>query len=216
MPSATIEFTVGQYQSAFQLAAALNFGLSIFRQLRQPSQEAAISQANSVLELARRSSDWADSKMRAMEEAAKNKCVEAGGNPDTEFVIYLDQKGYDLATQKMVDTAELENDVLQVSWEIDKKRIDWNRIDETLEWSAMLFFVFSIFCLGYATYFSNINLLGIAANASNDVFLLIAVLNFLPVFASFALAAFARFRLSDTRKKLRCYERRIVRLEFKN
>ncbi|MCY0154748.1 hypothetical protein OEG86_23840 [Hoeflea alexandrii] len=121
MPSATIEFTVGQYQSAFQLAAALNFGLSIFRQLRQPSQEAAISQANSVLELARRSSDWADSKMRAMEEAAKNKCVEAGGNPDTEFVIYLDQKGYDLATQKMVDTAELENDVLQVSWEIDKK-----------------------------------------------------------------------------------------------
>ncbi|MBB4570335.1 hypothetical protein [Rhizobium leucaenae] len=216
MSSAIYEFTAGQYQSAFQLAAALNFGLSIFRVLRQPAQEKVIDQTRALLELARNSSNLAASKMQLMEQAARDKCLRSGKNqnPDVEFPKYLDQNDHSKATEKMVELSVLELDAQQLSSDIKYKIGNWTETDGFIETSAVVFFFLSLFCLGYSTIYANQKVVDIAAFASACAFSAFAILNFTPVFLSFFFAFVARWRLSAMKKELQSCERKILRLQF--
>lgn len=208
-----IEFTANQFQSAFQLAAALNFGLSLFRQLRQPAQEEAVVRASSLNERAMSLSNLAVLKLRDLEGAAREKCEQAG-KPEIDWPDFVDQAKHRVATNKMAVLINLEEDVSHCMKEIDEKVNGWKDFDKQIEISSIVFFFVSLFCLFYSTIYSNLKFEGLAACISVYALTIMAIANFIPVFSSFLLAIFARVRLSNTMKELRRIDRELFRAEL--
>lgn len=211
-----VEFTPGQFQSAFQLAAALNFGLSIFRALRQPVQERVFGQAKALVDLAKNSSALAASRLQSMERDARERCIASGQtqNPDLDFIKYLDAHEHLEATEKMVELSLLENEAQELSENLARKTNGWLDTDGLIETLAVVFFFLSLFWLGYSTIYANQKILAEAASVSTLAFSFFALANFLPILLSLLLAFVARLRLSSMRKELRGCERKILRLQL--
>ena len=216
MSNTIFEFSPSQYQSAFQLAAALNFGLSIFKVLRQPAQEKIIDQARALLELARNSSKLAASKMQMMEQAARDRSIRSGTdrNPDVEFPNYLDQDAHSKATERMVELTDLETEAQQLSSDLARKISSWIDTDGFIAVSSVVFFFLSLLCLGYSTIYANQKAVGCAAFVSSYAFSVLSILNYTPVFLSFLFAFVAHWRLKTMNRELRSCERKILRLQF--
>lgn len=207
------EFTANQFQSAFQLAAALNFGLSLFRQLRQPAQEEVTARATSLNERATSMYNSAILKLRDLEVVAREKCKQAGKR-EADWPDYLDHGKHQNATAKMLNLTNLEDDISQCMKEIDTKVSGWKDFDNQIEISSIVFFFLSLILLFFSTVYSNVKLEGSAATASVFALTILAIMNFTPVFFSFWLAITARFRLSNTMKELRRIDRELFRSEL--
>lgn len=185
------------YQSAYQLAAALNLGLAAFRNIRNPLQQKILTYTEELrARCATTQSAW-EKKMRTIEEAA-GKAAIAAGKTMIEMPDYLDHKKHSQITDLMIEASANSVEADLVHLELIEKSATWENTDSMLEKGSYVAIWVALAGLGLTTYWPQITIaspLEFMENYINWGLIGLSAAVYIPLLCSLALGPIAKSQL---------------------
>jgi hypothetical protein len=120
LPPLSITFVASDFTSAFQLAVAINLGLTIFRQMRMPLEGNLANRIARLADAYSQAARDANNSHKDIERIAIDAAKAAG---DIDWPQYLDPRRHAAATELMVGTLTRAPEC-----RFEKKLSLWNRM----------------------------------------------------------------------------------------